>query len=397
MRLGASEALKTRQDSRKLGGFGKKWEAGNTLSVFYPIFKDANGQWDLLVAHTWGHGIDIKALPGLKRVFIPSNSKIVDGEPTTADALFQFSRIAPLFVRGEYNEKLLKIREKAAKLTESMLKQKEQELDKEFEMKDGRIQKSAAVGNLRLVISTEVVAVKHGDGGRPKIDEAGLVTQDLSDGRIRKLKQILSNPDMQIPDDAKYLEVTYTFGTSGIRQQDAQAEPVGTLPEYRIAKRFPQEWLALEGFIVSLPESSDTIMKRNSSYKPVEENKIIQAIQSYSVMNSELLDALSDDDDIDRLKRNARLLRSLSISVENEEVSLAIQADLEREQKEKELAALAKAAEQATNVEGVKEEQEQPPTLGELISQEEIESARTDESANTTEIGEGSPLEESLV
>lgn len=385
MRFSATKAMQTRLESRKLSGFGKTWASGDTVNAFYPIYKDPEtGLFEILASSVWGHSIDPKIF-GLKRIFIPTNSEIIDGEPTVADSLYQFSRLAPLFIKGEYNDELEKVRKKAERLTEAMRKQKETELDKDYQVKDGRIGKSAAVGNLRLVVTTEVVVVKQNDEGRPKTDTATIVTQDLSNDRIRNINQILNDKKSQIPEDAKYLEVTYTFGTTGNRSQDAQVKPIAVMPEYRIEERYPQEWLSIKSFIDTLPVESETIEKRNPSYKRVPESEVKQAINTYAIMNSELLDYLQEDEDITRLKRNADLLRLLAITVKHDDVMNAVN------ESEKVAAAEAAAIKRLEDDAVAKGEApvEKAPTMADLIAIEDIETARESDESDTAEVSIG--------
>lgn len=389
MKIGANTAMKTRQDARKLSGFSGVWNSGESVQVFYPIFKTEQNRWDILVAEVWGYSINPKEF-GIRRIFIPTNSEIVDGDPTTPDALYQFSRISPLFLKGEYEEAIAKVKSKASKLPESMMKQKLAEVDKEFQVEEGRIGKSPVVGRLNYVVSTEVVAVPLGEGGKPLTDRMKLVTQNISDDRIRKLTQIMNSSDMNLPDDATYLEVTYTFGTSGNRSMDARVTPVGALPGYRIEERFTNDWVVIKGLIDSLPESSDTIRKRNTSYRPVPENEIINAIKGYTIMNSDLLDQLQEEEDINRLSKNAKLLRSLALEPNHDVVKEALE-DYDREQAEYEAklaeSKLAEALRKETSEgEDIEVPFEEAPTMESLISKEELEEARVSTKADEEDI-----------
>lgn len=318
MRLSARSAMRTRQDSRKLSGFGSMWKPGDQLQVFYPIFFDEeSGLYDLIVAACWGHSVDPKAL-GLKRVFVPTTSEIVDGEPKVPDALYQFSRIAPLFVQGELDEKTKSLMEK--NMPEAARKTALKKVEDEFENKE------PVVGKLRYVISTECVVVPIDQNGNPDIEKIRLVTQDLSDSKINQLLAILSDFKYRPEDkEANYLEVTYTFGSSGDKKQDGKVPPQGVSAEYKIAHRFPDAWPSVEQQLGSLPDNATTVFKRNGNFRAVEESQILTALQTYSVIESGSLDSLTDEDNINRLIRNAAIVSQLQIPVSNEEVIQAVQ------------------------------------------------------------------------
>lgn len=388
MRISGRQALRTRQENRRLGGFSKQWQSGQTLAVYFPIYW-VDGEADILVGKVWGHSIDPKALP-LKRVFIPTNSPI-DPEldaPVNVDLLAQFSRLAPLFVKGEYQAEVDKVARKKDSLGDAAYRKALEKIDKDFDVEDDRIGKNPAVGNLRLVITTEVVTVLLDENNKPKADTARLVTRDLSDHQLQKLYQIMDNPDVQLTEDLKYLEIRYTFGTTNDRKIDAKVDPIAVTPEYRISNRFPTEWATIERIVDMLPESSETIIRRNTSYRPVSEREIMTAIQTYSVMNSELLDNLSADDDIERLSKQAAMLRELSVGVSHDLVNEAIA----------ELVSAEEAVASVTSGAGSEEGASGAPTLENLLTEEELNAARNDSSSDTSgEIGLESGLDQSII
>ena len=370
MRLTASQALRTRQDSRRLGGFGKQWKSGETLTVFYPITW-IDGQPEILAAAVWGHSVSIKDL-GLKRIFVPSNSQIEDGVPKVPDVLYQFSRIAPLFIQGRYEEDRKRLESK--NLPSSALKTALAKIDKDYDIDEtGKIGKDAAVGKLRLVISTEVVTVTMGPNGEPDADNARLVTQDLSDSKIQALYSLMKNKQYAPKEGDKYIEVTYSFGTSGDRKSDGKVAPNGVTDDYKIAHRFPDAFTRIEQQLVQLPESSDTIEKRNSSYRPVEDREIYSAIQTYSALNSDSLDSLTEEDMIERLKKNAAILDKLKIQVENEEVNQAIR-------------------ELHIPISPSAEVNDAAPKMGDLIDQADIDNAREEAEKELNDIGDENSL-----
>ena len=95
MRMSGRQAVETREANRYLKSFGKMWKSGDKLRVYYPIFEtigaDGKPAMDILVGSAWGHSIDLKKV-SLHRVFVPTNSDIVDGKPTKTDILYQIGR-----------------------------------------------------------------------------------------------------------------------------------------------------------------------------------------------------------------------------------------------------------------------------------------------------------------
>jgi hypothetical protein len=362
MKLTARGALRTRQDSRRLSGFGSMWKSGESVQVFYPIVWDEeNQQFDLLVAMCWGHNANPKEI-GLKRIFIPTLSEIIDGEPKNPDVTFQFSRIAPLFIQGAKDKKLKELQEK--NMQESARKTAMKKVEDEFEDKD------AVIGKLRLVISTECVVVPLLPDGTPDSEKARLVSQDLSDSKINALLSILGDHKYK-PDnnEATYLEVSYAFGTTGDRKQDGKVAPQGITPEYRVVTRYVDHWSRIEQQINGLPDNDVTIFKRNSSFRQVEEREIISAISTYAAIESDALDAV-DDEGIERLKRNASIILDLKIPVAHEGV----------------LEAVTEVAEQRAKAEeaGATKEDAAAPTLTNLLSEhkKEVDEARAAEEEN---------------
>ena len=94
-----SGAQKQRAESKKLSMYSKQWSPGDTMRVFFPLFR-LEDTVDIAVGAVWGHSVgDIKEL-GLKTAFIPSLTQFDDsgapiGEP---DITYKFSLIAKVFV-----------------------------------------------------------------------------------------------------------------------------------------------------------------------------------------------------------------------------------------------------------------------------------------------------------
>lgn len=378
MRLSARNVMRTRQESRRLGGFGKQWKSGDTLQVFYPIYWNKDDKrWDLMVANVWGHSINPKEV-SLKRIFAPTLSEIVDGRPVTPDVLYQFSRIAPLFLQGAYDSEVAKLESK--NLNKSALNSAMKKLEKDYQIEDGRIRKDPAVGKLRLIISTECVTVPLNDG-KPDVENARLVSQDLSDTKIQALYAILTTPkyglgepteeDMQ-PDAVKWLEVTYTFGTTNDRKQDGRVSPVGVTPEYRLQKTHEELFPRIKQQLNQLPTRTETIVKRNSSYHPVDESAIFSALSTYCALKSDYLDALAEEGMIERLAKNVEIIDKIQIPIQNAEIN----AKLEEARSELETKQAAVTTAGGISPDSSVNDLTGAPSVAEAIDEDDIKSAR---------------------
>lgn len=331
MRMTATGAMKTREDARKLGGFGQMWKPGDQITVYYPLVRDESGKLDLLVGGCWGHPADPKQL-GLKTIFIPSLTDIDEsGVPVgKPDITYQFARIAKAFVEGEKQQKVDKCMAKSWP-SEAARKSALEAIDAEFDTQNNAEAKKAVVGKLTLLITTEcvVVPIKNDE---PMPAEARLVTQSLSNDKIRKLLAILNDKKYAPSDDKPYLEVQYTFPAKDKKAEAGKVDPVGQTPEYRLESRYPDHFKTIESLLIGLPESSETIERRNFSYRKFEEKQIMQALTTYSIMQSEFLDSLSDEEDIERLAKSAATLDALSItkSLANEQLKMKITEELDK-------------------------------------------------------------------
>src|SRR5690606_17849872 len=113
-----------------------------------------------------------------------------------------------------------------------------------------------------------------GPDGTPDSEKARLVSQDLSDSKINALLSIVSDHKYKPEgENATYMEVAYAFGTSGDRKQDGKVAPQGITPEYRLAHRYADHWPRIEQQLSALPDNHETIFKRNSSFRKVEERE----------------------------------------------------------------------------------------------------------------------------
>lgn len=363
MRMSANTAMKTRQDSRKVQGFGKRWKSGETHLVAYPIFFDENGEPQLLVGAGWGHPIDPKAI-SVKAIFWPSHSEIVDGVPKVADLAYQASRIMPLVLKGSYAAEVKKVEE--SDLSNSQKKQSLKEIDKKYEVDDdGKITKQPAISRLKFIVTTEIFDVPLvADTMAPNIKEARVVSQDLSDEKIRAIRNLMLNPNHAPKSGDRYFWVQYAFGTQGDRKIDGRVAPTGIMPEYRIEVRYPEEFAKIKSELESLPVESESVMKRNSVFTKGDDRDLMSALQTYWILNEDKLNDLSEDTDIDRLKKVAKVVRDLKVPVHN---VILLQEIEKLEKEEKEL----KISENAL----VNEEKDAAPNMANLIDKEDIDAA----------------------
>lgn len=333
MRMGASGAMQTRADAKTLGGFGQMWEPGSQGTVFYPIFyNEETNSYDLLVGAIWGHSCSPEL--GLKAIFIPSltdvdESGVPIGKP---DVTYQFSRIAKSFIDGEKELKLQKIAEKPWPSKEAE-RQAIQGVEDEFDSQKNPKAKKPVIGKLSYLITTEVVYVPI-ENDIPQTDKARLVTQSLSDERIRKLLTILTSEKYKPAEGEEWLEVQFSF-PAGSKMQAGRTDPVGQVAEWRMKNKYPEQFKAIESLLQQLPKSYETISRRNYSYRKISETAILNALTTYSVMNAEFLEQLNEDM-TEQLVKNAEIMDRLSItnSIKNEELRKKIQDELAEIHKE---------------------------------------------------------------
>jgi hypothetical protein len=343
MRLTASGMMKTREESRKLSGFGQMWNPGDTVVVYYPLayqeFEDEethvitkSNKPDLLVAGCWGHQVDPKRLTGLKAIFVPTTAKVDEsGNPVgTPDVTFQFSRISKSFIDGKKQTEIDKAMTKNYP-SESMKQTELKAIESRYDTKSNMEAERPAVGKLTMLITTECVVVKLKADGTPDVDSARLVTQSLSNEKIRKLLNIMANANYKPNETETYLEVQYSF-LAGVKKADAgKVDPTGIAPEYRVSYKYPEQFKSLESLLVSLPESSETIERRNLSYRKIEEKIILQALTAYAIRESEYLDAIKEETEVENLIKNAEVISMLTIkdSLHNEALRAKIDEALE--------------------------------------------------------------------
>lgn len=366
MRITARGAMQTRADSQKLVGFGQMWQPGDQGTAYYPVITDEKtGKLDLLVGCIWGHPADPKAL-GLKTIFIPSLTDMDEsGVPVgTPDITYQFAKIAKAFIDGEKQSKIDKAMSKNWP-TEAARKAALDEIENEFDTKNNMKAKKPVVGKVKLLITTEVLYVPI-ENDVPQPDKARVVTQSLSDERIRKLIALLDDSKYAPGEGEDYLEVQYNFPATD-KAQAGKADPVGQVPEYRLKVKFPEQWKSIESQLELLPKNSETIARRNFSYRKFDEKKIKNALTTYSIMQSEYLEKLHEDD-TERLIKNAEIMDTLSIpeSLADCPLKEQLNAEIERIRNERAAAGVEAPAE---------ETHEEPsftgaPTLNDMLQNE---------------------------
>lgn len=311
MRLSASGAQKTRQESKKLGGYSKCWSPGDTLRVFYPIFWDGNVV-DFAVGAVWGHSVnDIKGL-GLKTGFIPSLMNIDDegniiGPP---DITYQFSKIAGVFVRGRYAKEEAHIQQKKF-ATESARKDALKALEAEYDTQNNPDAVKPIIGPLKYLITTEVLSYKIANDA-PVKDSVALSSAPLSDTVINKISAVLNNKQFKPEPGAYFLEVEWVYPTDPKKSKSGKdATCSGLTAEYQTINRFPDFWPEIEVRLKNMAVDAEVIAKRAT--RKVDEKKIFTALLNYSYVNAEDLDSCSEDDE-DMLLSQAWLLREMNIT-----------------------------------------------------------------------------------
>lgn len=389
MRISQSgrQAVRTRSQSRKFQGFNKAWDVGDKLSVFFPIFwcpdfdEDGNkimvqetnshgkpvfddagqpvmterGQWDIVTANIWGHDItNFKKFP-VGGSFIPSLTDVVRGqpakilldengspmydsygevmyEPIPGDVTYQFSKIAPLFIKGEKQAEIDRIMKKKF-ASEDLRREALNEVDRQYNTDENMDAPRPIIGKLHMVISTEVVVVKHDTAGGYNLEASGQFTYKLSDDKFNSIIALLDDFKFKPRDlKARWFEVQITFnGTSNDKQGRAaagrKATPVGLTPEYTMEARDPEAYKKLKSRLETLPQDSQTISCRNYMYTKIEEKTIQRCITSYVALHSDMLDHISRDEDKDMLYNNAyRLVQFKALdNMENKEIIDKIQ------------------------------------------------------------------------
>lgn len=379
-------AVRTRSQSRKLQAFSKAWVVGDKLSVFFPIFwvpeLDENeqpimvqeidtkgqpvfeddgtpvmtekGQWDVVTASIWGHDVPDMKKFAVGGSFIPSLTEIVRGqpakiltddagkpmydaygevmyEPIPGDVTYQFSKIAPMFVKGEKQGEIDRVMKKKF-ASEDLRREALNEIDAKYDTDSNMDSPKPAVGKLHMVISTEVFVVKQNATNQYDLENAGQYTYKLSDEKFNSLISLLDDIKFKPRDlNARWFEVQMTFNgdsndKKGRGQAGRKALPVGLTPEYTMEARDPAGYAKIKGRLEQLPQDSQTITCRNFMYTKIAEKTIEKQISQYIVMNSDMLDNITKEEDMEILTGNAyRLMQFRALdNMNNEEIKSRI-------------------------------------------------------------------------
>lgn len=319
MRLGATEAQKTRVSSRKSGFFSKQWNPGDTARVLYPVFRNDNGEWELLAGAKYGHQIDPEQISIEGKTFIPSLAECdADGEVVKPDLLMRFSKIAKAFLEGEKQIKLNELDSKTFTSKEQEFEVRKAILDKYDPKNTSADARKQCVRPRDMVIITECIYVPFASEV-PVASEAALVTQPLSGERIASLIAILKDPQYPVyqvdglPDDMGVLETSYAFPT-GARNTAGKTQPSGVSEAYLIKSKYPKEYNILASKLLTLPVDSEMITKRAWQFIKVPESRIRAALSNYCIIQSANLVALctsNNEDLLESVEKNLSVLDDL--------------------------------------------------------------------------------------
>ena len=249
------------------------------------------------------------------------------------------------------------------------------EIEKKYD-KDNIKGVKPVIGGLTFVIATECVYVPM-KNGEPDIDATELVSQPLSDIRIKQLYALAADPNYEPVKlegtDIYVQEVQYSW-PAGDKAEAGKTSPNGLVPEYRIISKFPQQYKAIRSTLDQLPSESDTIAKRNYQFQKYPENMIKQSLTNYAVMQSEYIDALSGTDNeemINRIERNASVFEELNLigNIKNEDILAKINAALELQHAQSDATATVEPTTSSTETEDVPTS---APTIADMLQQEHI-------------------------
>lgn len=333
---GARRAARIKDENKKLSGFGSMWDSGDTIWVFYPInkFQDENGDsyLDIVVGGEYGYKVTKEF--GLKnKFFIPAfGEKDEEGKPLNLGFCDRMASLAGLIKLGRKQREINDLRAKNIPdpdiLQESLV-----DIENKYKEKQ---EYQSVFKPMSYIAPTECVVVKTKNGA-PYVEEGSvaLVSQDLSGDRIRILGGVIDSADYGITEDSKYIEVKYTFKSTGKKMKDGDVDPVGVTPENSMAVKYPEVFEKVKSYLNSLPEDGEMINKRNFNFIPVEEAKVQQACQKYLLLNSQNLDSLSKDEDVSKLVRLHDALDFFKVPISNEKYQKKLKEFLAKEEKEK--------------------------------------------------------------
>lgn len=367
----AGQSKQSRDASKKCNTFNKAWQVGDKLSVFFPIvwcpyYQDGeivmeqefdrfgqpvfnedgspkmvqSGIWEIPVYDVWGHKVnDMKAL-GLKTTFIPSLTEVCGGRPVKferdeygevvydefglpsctpveGDVTYQFSKIAPLFIKGMKQEELNKVY--SGRFANDEFRRKAlTDIETKYDTSKNMDAPKPIIDKCRLITVCEVVAVTVDNGNNYKVDKAANYSYPLSDEKIDDLKAILNDRKYRPTDtDQTWFEVQMTFNgdsndVRGRSQAGRNAHPIGLSKEFTMESVRPDLFEKIRSRVVSLPKSPSAIAQHTFLMNRIPEQKILSALSYYIAANASYLDQIAEDDDMMKMMDNAYYLVKFS-------------------------------------------------------------------------------------
>ena len=322
-------AVKSAQNARnKLRGFGKAWNVGSQLAVFYPFHLIQNPQnpeqtlWAPCLSVVYGHKCDHKIF---KRTFLRSRCELDADQNVVGagDLPYQFSRVAFLLVRAQKEAELAALAAKDwGMLGQDAYQNARQQVEDKYDQKRMNGVKPI-IQRFSLQRNTVCYTVAL-DGGSPKMQtqdsdnsKTGYFTHTLSEGRMSKLVELANNDLMGIkaqhPDqtfevgDTSYLEVLYNFSSPRMEKSEAgKADPQGVAQSITLMARFPDLRGQLTEALKGLPTTSDDIRRKLYAMEPMDDNELLRALQQYTFNTASDWGYLPPDD-------QAKLLNSASL------------------------------------------------------------------------------------
>lgn len=334
MQLGSRGVQRERQAAKKLMGYSKQWAPGDTMRLFIPLIWLEDGRPDFMVGKVWGFPVNAVKELGLHTIFIPSTVPFnEDGKPIgTPDITYQFSRIAPVFVRGQRAAEIAKVASKPWP-SETAKETALDEVKKKYSKENPNAVKPI-IGREKFVIMTEVISVKYVEGTGCKLDTCALSTWSLSDKVLRQILTLLDNPKFTPAKGQNYFEIEINYpsdpdkGKSGLA-----AVPSGITADYALCNQYPDAFRVVESYFGSWSTDSETVRRRATTMIPIE---VIQdAIRNYCLMNSEFLDSVSNEDDIKVLVNNIDVVSKIVSTqfLKNAELQHTLQEAIDKMEK----------------------------------------------------------------
>jgi len=362
----ATQAQTQMESTRKLQSFSKAWDVGDKLSVFFPIiwapylengeqvmeqerdkrgklvFNENNepvmvpkGTWEFPVYTCWGHEVsDLKKL-NVGTTFIPSLTEIYQGHPVKfnrdensniiydsygdpsferieGDITYQFSKIAPLFIRGMKQEELNKVYSK--KFDSDEFRRKAiQDVEDRYDTNKSMNAPRPIIGKVTPYTITEVLVVKKDKYDDPDTTKVAKYTYRLKQEKINELYSLIKDVKFRPHDpEQKWFEVEMTFNgdtndQKGRAQAGRKAHPVGLPEEYTMKVKNPDAFAQIEQQLESLQQLASGI-KAHTYIQAIPEQKIKSALSYYVASFGEYLDSITEERDMEIMKNNASYL-----------------------------------------------------------------------------------------